>query len=182
MRTYVLAALAVATVCLPCLAQPGNGVAKTADGVTTSSSYSPVQGFDEKRDAAADIRAAISEAQRTHKRVLLYVGGNWCPYCEQMHDLFQRDSELRQLRDAHFITVPVAYGYGNDKGQALSSYTKVLGIPHFFVLESDGSLLQSQHLVELRNGGNYSTQKMREFLNRWSRPEAAVETAKKTSD
>jgi thioredoxin-related protein len=182
MRFNVLAVFAAATVCLPCTAQPGDVVAKTANGVSTTSTYIPVQGFDEKRDAVADIQAAISEAQRTHKRILIYVGGNWCPYCEQIHELFRKNPELLQLRDAHFITVPVAYGYGNSKEQALSSYTKVLGIPHFFVLESDGHLLQSQHLVELRDGGDYDAQKMREFLNRWSRPEAAVQVAKKTSE
>src|SRR5215471_3069270 len=38
--------------------------------------YVPVHKFDPKRDAAADIEAAIHEAQRTGKRILLDVGGD----------------------------------------------------------------------------------------------------------
>jgi thiol:disulfide interchange protein len=167
-QTYLRVALAAATLCLPCTAQSGDAPESKAV-VETSSTYSPTQQFDEKRDVAADVQAAISEARRTHKRIILYVGGDWCMYCGQMHELFRKNSDLVQLRDSAFITVPVAYGYGKkDQDQVLAPYTKVLGIPHFFVLDSDGTLLHSQHVVELRENGDYDATKMRDFLNRWS--------------
>ena len=137
----------------------------------TTDLSAPAREFDERRDVAADIKTAISEAQRTHKRILLYVGGDWCPYCLQMQYLFGRNPDLLELRDSQFITVPVAYGYGENRSAALSPYGKVLGIPHFFVLESDGTLLQSQHVVELRENGQYDREKIKDFLNRWSRAE-----------
>ena len=37
-------------------------------------------GYDPKRDPAADLKTAMAEAQRGGKRILLEVGGEWCPW------------------------------------------------------------------------------------------------------
>jgi len=146
---------------------PGGQVTGAAD-----SSYVPVHKFDPKRDAAADIQAAIAEAQRTGKRILLDIGGDWCQYCHQMDQLFQEHPELLELRDKNFITVAIYYGTDKKNEQVLSHYPKVEGIPHFYVLDSGGSVLHSQHLLELRTGGKYDPDKMKAFLIKWS-PSAA---------
>jgi thiol-disulfide isomerase/thioredoxin len=157
--------------CAPCLAQT-NGAGQT-------SAYVPVAQFDISRDAVADVSAAVAEAQRTRKRIILYVGGPWCPYCDQLKELFQKSPELRQLRDDNFITLPIYFGSDNSNSRALSSYTPVLGVPHFFVLENDGTLLHSQHVVDLRENGAYSPSKLAAFFIRWARPEpAAISKAK----
>jgi thiol:disulfide interchange protein len=137
------------------------------------SSYVSVHKFDPKRDAAADIRAAIAEAQKTGQRIIVDVGGDWCQYCQQMDQLFQEHPELLEYRERNFITVAVYYGSDKKNEQVLSHYPKVEGIPHFYVLEKDGSVLHSQHLVELRQGGKYSPEKMKDFLTKWSPPRAA---------
>lgn len=143
-------------------------------GGTNDPSYVAVQKFDPKRDASADIQAAVEQAQKTGKRIILDVGGDWCSYCQQMDELFQQHPDLLQLRDRNFITVAVYYGSGNQNEQVLSRYSKLLGIPHFFVLEKDGALLYSQHVVELRTGGRYDAEKMKEFLTKWSPPCPAI--------
>jgi thioredoxin-related protein len=139
-----------------------------AIGAGEVSTYGPITKFDAKRDAAADISAATLEAQRTRRRIILYVGGPWCPYCDQLETLFQRSPELRQFRDTHFITVPIYIGSDKNNARALAPYTPILGIPHFFVLENNGTLLHSQHMLELRANGEYSPSKMQEFLTRWA--------------
>ena len=132
------------------------------------SAYVPVHSFDSKRDAESDIKAAIAEAQRTGKRILLDIGGDWCQYCNQMDDFFRVHPELLQLRDDKFLTVAIYYGDDNKNKPALSQYSKVLGIPHFFVLEKDGTLLHSQHVLDLRQGGDYDANKMKRFLLAWA--------------
>jgi hypothetical protein len=151
--------LLTAMICPTCFGQ------KT--GAEQISTYVPVTKFDAKRDAAADITAATAEAQRTRRRIILYVGGPWCPYCDQLETLFQKNPELRQFRDAHFITVPIYTGSDKNNARALAPYTPVLGIPHFFILDIDGTQLHSQHMVELRANGDYSPSKMQELLTRW---------------
>jgi thiol:disulfide interchange protein len=137
------------------------------------SSYVPVQKFDPKRDAGADIRAAIAEAQKTGQRIIVDVGGDWCQYCHQMDQFFQEHPEILEFRERNFITVAVYYGSDKKNEQVLSHYPKVEGIPHFYVLEKDGSVLHSQHLVELRQGAKYSPEKMKDFLTKWSPANAA---------
>jgi thioredoxin-related protein len=148
------------------------------------SAYVPVTRFNAKRDAVADISAAIAEAQRTGKRIILYIGGPWCPYCDQLEELFEKHSGLRTLRDAHFITVPIYIGSDNSNAHALASYTAISGVPHFFVLDKNGALLHSQHMLELRANGEYGPSKMQEFLSRWAKaediPSAKVKAAMMT--
>jgi len=72
------------------------------------------------------------------------VGGDWCSYCREMDQFFQEHSDIAQLRDENFITVPAFYSSENKNEKVLSRYSKVEGIPHLFVLEKDGTLLHSQ--------------------------------------
>jgi thiol:disulfide interchange protein len=176
MRQLPAAILFFALGCVFSFAQT-NTVQDPQSSATAASSYVPVRSFDSKRDAAADIQAAIAEAQRTGKRILLDVGGDWCQYCHQMDQLFQEHRELLELRDMNFITVAVYYGTDKKNEQVLSHYPKVEGIPHFYVLDSRGSVLHSQHLLELRKGGKYDPDKMKEFLTKWS-PSAAESAAR----
>lgn len=132
------------------------------------SNYIPVHRYDPGRNPADDIEQAVSEARKTGKRVLVDIGGDWCPWCHSLDEFFKEHTELLQLRDAGFITVNVYYGVDHKDEQALSHYSKVLGIPHFFVLDSDGLELCSQHVVELQTNGKYNFDKMKDFLVKWS--------------
>jgi len=159
-----------------CSAQLEGDRASSNTGLGRSTEYAPVIDFDAKRDAVADIQAAISEAQRSHKRIILDVGGSWCMFCGQMHELFTSNPDLLKLRNDGFITVAVAYGYGNkDQDRAVEAYGRVLGIPHWFVLDSDGAVLHSQHLVDLRKDGQYDPGKMRDFLTHWSKEDVRAD-------
>ena len=140
-----------------------------------SSGQLPAHPYDPTRDAAADVEHAIAEAQKTGKRIILEVGGNWCPWCQRLDQFFQEHPDLLRIREQNFITVYVSYSPENRNQRALSRYSKVLGIPHFFLLDKDGTMLHSQHLVELQTGDVYSAQKMKEFLTQWS-PAAATLT------
>jgi thiol:disulfide interchange protein len=132
--------------------------------------YVPVHNFDPNRNADADIQAAIAEAQRTGKRIILDVGGDWCPYCHQMDKFFLEQPAIRELRDRNFVTVAIYYGRDKKNSEALSRYSKVLGVPHFFVLDRNGKLLHSQHMLDLRLGGSYDPPKMKQFFSAWAPP------------
>lgn len=126
-----------------------------------------VHKFDSARNATEDINAAIAKAQITGKRILLDVGGDWCPWCHTLDQFFQQHPDLARLRDSNFIVVNVYYGSDNRNEKVLSHYSKVLGIPHFFVLEKDGGLLHSQHVLDLKENGEYSPEKMKTFFVEW---------------
>jgi len=52
--------------------------------------------------------------------------------------------------------------------KVLASYPQVEGIPHFFVLKQDGTLLYSQGIVKLETGGEPDPEKIKDFFLRWS--------------
>ena len=60
-------------------AQVGHVPAAAHTAAAADSSSKPAKLYDPKRDAAADIQTALREAQKTGKRVLVDVGGNWVP-------------------------------------------------------------------------------------------------------
>ena len=130
--------------------------------------YVPVRTYDPARSAAADIERAIAEARKTGRRILLDIGGDWCPWCHKLDQFFQEHADVLQVREDNFVTVAVYYGSENKNEQILSHYSNILGIPHIFVLDEDGALLHSQHVVELQTGGIYNPEKVKEFLTRWS--------------
>ena len=150
-----------------CFAQENKPDSTGASPSAIGSAYTPVLKFDPKRDASADIQAAIVEARRTGKRVILDIGGDWCQYCHQMDQFFQQNREVLEFRDRNFVTVAINYEADN-KQHSLAGYGRLLGIPHFFVLEKDGTLLYSQHVRELRSGGKYDPKKMKDFLQKWA--------------
>lgn len=130
--------------------------------------YAPVDKYDPSRDAAKDIREGIAEAQRTKKRVLLEVGGDWCSWCHEMDGFFSKNPKLLAFREEHYITVKINVSPENENVEALASYPKIPGYPHLFVLDAEGKLLQSQDTGELESGRTYDLEKFLSFLKRWA--------------
>src|SRR4030095_8565837 len=86
--------------------------------------YSPVNKYDPSRDAVRDIKAAIAEAQRTGKHVLLEVGGEWCSWCHTLDRYFDANPKLTSLRDRSYITIKINWSPENYNEKALSQYPK----------------------------------------------------------
>lgn len=127
-----------------------------------------VSKFDPGRDAAADIRAAVAKAGVSHKRILLDVGGEWCIWCRRLDTLFATHANLAQFMHNHYEIVKVNYSKENKNEAVLSKYPKIPGYPHLFVLESDGTLLQSQDTGELESGNGHDPAKVMSFLKKWA--------------
>lgn len=123
--------------------------------------------FDPARNSAADLEAAKAEAHRTGKRILVDVGGNWCPWCRLLHGFWEAQKDVEDLRDQGFVFLMVSYSKENKNEAFLSQFPKVPGYPHFFVLDADGKLLHSQDTGVLEEGKGYSREKVAAFLKAW---------------
>jgi thioredoxin-related protein len=134
-----------------------------------SAKYVPVTTYDPKRDAAADIQGAIKEAQRTHKRILLEVGGQWCSWCHTLDKFFETHSELTEFRDKNFVTVKINFSEENENKEVLARYGSIPSYPYIFVLESDGKLLLAKDTSDLESGKSYDLEKLTAFLKQWVR-------------
>ena len=126
--------------------------------------------YDEAHDPAKDLQAAINEATKTQKRILLEVGGDWCLYCNIMDETFDSHPQLRKIRDTNYVTLKVNYSKENPNAGFLSKYPRIADYPHFFVLDSKGVFLYSQPTHPFEHGKKYNVGKIEAFLNKWSRP------------
>ena len=126
-------------------------------------------GFDPNRDAAKDIQDAIAKARKDKKRILIDVGGEWCPWCHKLEEFFEANKDAAQLRDKNFVLVKVNYSSENKNEAVLSKYPKIPGYPHLFVLDSDGKLLKSQGTGELETGDHHDHDKVMAFLKKWAK-------------
>ena len=142
-----------------------------ADSIRSASEQ--IQKFDPTRDVNKDIQAAVRRAQKTHKRILLDVGGEWCIWCHRLDSLFLQNKDLAEYLNKHYVVVKVNVSKENENKEFLSKYPKVAGYPHFFVLERNGKLLHSQDTGELEYPKNYPVKghdkkKVFTFLKKWA--------------
>ncbi len=156
LRVFVAAVLALA-IAVPAMACGGGQR-------PASKSAGP---FDPTRDAARDLSAAVEEASRTGKRVLVDVGGNWCGWCLHMERFFAAHRDLAALRDKYFVTVKINFSPENSNRAVLSRYPAIGGYPHLFVLDGNGRLLHSQDTSALEDRNTYDILKFTAFLQKW---------------
>jgi thioredoxin-related protein len=124
--------------------------------------------FDPTRDAAKDIENAIKEATKTHKRIILDVGGEWCIWCHRLDTLFIKNPDLYKYMNEHFVYVKVNMSPENRNKELLSKYPPIPGYPHWFVLDSDGKILKSESSGEFEEGKGHSPKKVMAFLKEWA--------------
>ena len=124
--------------------------------------------FDPARDAATDLQLAMAEARHSGRRIVLDVGGEWCPWCHRMDAFLHDDAQLHALRDAGYVWMKVNYSEENENAAFLSRFPEVKGYPHLFVLDADGKLLHSQFTGALEAGKSYDRDKFVAFLKAWA--------------
>ena len=130
--------------------------------------------FDPARDVKKDFRDAINQARKTHKRILLDVGGEWCIWCHRLDSLFLQNKDLAKYLNKHYVVVKINVSKENKNQEFLSKFPKVAGYPHLFVLDRNGKLLHSQVTEELEYPKNYPVKghdkkKVFNFLKKWAR-------------
>src|SRR5437899_12333600 len=71
--------------------------------------------YNETADAKSDVAVALKRAARENKRVLLQIGGNWCPWCHLLHELMASDKAISHelLYEYEVVNVDIAHGEKN---------------------------------------------------------------------
>lgn len=126
--------------------------------------------FDPARDAAADVATATAAAKAQRKRVLVDVGGEWCPWCHILDRFVAANADVKKLRDDNYVWVKVNWSPQNKKEALLSRWPKIKGYPHLFVLDGDGRLVHSQDTGDLESGKDYDKEKFVAFLRMYRNP------------
>ncbi len=77
--------------------------------------------------------------------MLLQWGGNWCGWCIKLHELCQKDPELKKELLYEYDVVHVDAGQDKKNMDLAESYgAKIDGFPYLTILDSDGKPVVNQ--------------------------------------
>ena len=119
-------------------------------------------------DAHAEIKQALAEAAKDHKRVILVFGADWCYDCHVLDLAFHRPDVSAALRRS-YIVVHIDVGEGDKNQDIMQQYQVPMkkGIPALAVLDSNGKLLYSQQGGEFEKARSLAPEDLLAFLNKW---------------
>ena len=129
------------------------------------------QPYDEGANADALVAAAFARAKKSHKLVMLDLGGNWCPDCIVLANVMRLPA-MAQFMAAHYEFAAVDVGRFDKNLQIPARFgiTKRLeGVPTVLVATPDGKLVNGGHVFALSNAGEMTPQALAEYLAEWVR-------------
>ena len=119
-------------------------------------------------DAPREIEEALREAAKSHRRVMLVFGGNWCYDCHVLDAAFHTP-EIAPTLNRNFIVVHVDIGEYDKNLELAKKYDVPLerGVPAAAILDSDGKLVVSQKNQEFEKARSMTPEDILAFLNKW---------------
>lgn len=161
-------------ICLGASAQVINSGKLQAPPVLDRDLYPP------NADAKADIRAALAQAARDNKHVLVEFGGVWCLDCHVLDYAFKTPG-TKELLEANYVLVHVDVGRYDKNLDLAKKYQVPLekGVPAMAVLNARGKVLVSNKKGEFQGARKMTMADVTAFLNQWK--PAAVRAKKSAS-
>lgn len=168
MKTFLALSLAALLAAVPSVASPPAPKVSVAS-VAALPQPLPLP-YDEKADAQAAVAQARALAKKQHKRLLIDLGGNWCPDCRVLAAIIELP-EVKRFVDKHFIVVTVDIGRYDKNGFVAEHYR--IAAPHGApaVLAVDprtDTLLNDGHLLALADARHMTPQALADWLAQWA--------------
>ena len=166
MKKLALAFLLLATPTLAAVPAPKPSIASL-----TQLPIVTMQVYDEKADADAAVARAFARAKTSGKRVLLDLGGNWCPDCIVLFN-FMKLPEIRRFVDTHYEVVEVDVGRFNRNlhiPAKLGFTEKLRGVPAVLVFTPDRKLVNRGDVFTTANASTMTPQGLADYLARYAK-------------
>ncbi|MDR3438172.1 thioredoxin family protein [Telmatospirillum sp.] len=129
----------------------------------------PAKPYDERADASHDIDAALQRAHDGGKRVLIVLGGNWCPDCRVLAaSLAIPKAKAFVSRNFETVAVNVGRFDKNMDIPARFGIAKLDGVPTTLILSDNGALLNPTELTALGDARTMTPQAIVDWLARWA--------------
>ncbi len=123
--------------------------------------------YDPARDADADLAEAKKIAARDGRRILLVVGGDWCPWCLAISRYFEENTSVRGILSEAYVIQKVNVSDEKSNTGFLDPYPAIRAYPHLFVLDAEGKLLRSTDTGVFESGRAYDERKMVALFEKW---------------
>jgi thiol:disulfide interchange protein len=128
------------------------------------------QPYDEGANADAAVAAAFARAQKSHRRVLIDLGGNWCVDCIVLAN-FLKLPEMQRFMTAHYEVVTVDVGRFNRNLQIPARFgiTKRLeGVPALLIATPDGKLVNGADVFATASASEMTPKSVADYLTKYA--------------
>ena len=128
------------------------------------------QPYDEGANADAAVATAFAHARKSHKRVLIDLGGNWCVDCIVLAN-FLKLPEMQRFMAAHYEVVTVDVGRFNRNLQipARFGFTKRLeGVPALLIATPDGKLVNDKDVFATASASEMTPKSVAAYLAKYA--------------
>ncbi len=172
MRRSLLAAAGLGlalTATLPAHAASTEVTPTPAPQLTETSAPPVATPYPDTTVAHDQVAQAFALAQKTHRKVLLDFGGNWCPDCKMLSGIFALPDAAHWL-DSQFVVVPVNVGRINTNLDLAARYgVTIKAVPTVIIVTPDGHALNGDGSTALGNARSMSPQAVLDLISSWNK-------------
>jgi thiol-disulfide isomerase/thioredoxin len=125
--------------------------------------------YDETADADRQVAQARARARAEGKKLLIDLGGNWCPDCRALAGVMELP-EVKAFLRRHYVVVYVDVGRLDKNAQVARAYgvPKVTGVPALLLVDPRSNrLLNAGRIFALTDAGNMTPQALAAWLAQW---------------
>ena len=129
-----------------------------------------MQPYDEHADADAMVAAAFDRAKKSHKRVLIDLGGNWCVDCVVLANFLQLP-EMHRLMDAHYVIASVDVGRFDRNQQIPARFGitgRLKGVPALLIATPEGKLVNGDDVFATSDAHTMTPQALAYYLAKYA--------------
>jgi thiol-disulfide isomerase/thioredoxin len=165
MKKLTLAALLLATPALAAVPAPKPSIATLQQLPVVL-----MQPYDEHANADAAVAAAFDRAKKSHKRVLIDLGGNWCVDCVVLAN-FLKLPEMQRFMAAHYEIVAVDVGRFDRNQQIPARFGvtgRLKGVPTLLITTPDGKLVNGNEIFATSDASTMTPQALAGYLAKYA--------------
>ncbi|RQO30730.1 thioredoxin family protein [Taibaiella sp. KBW10] len=120
-------------------------------------------------NAKQELDQAKKKAAKEKKHIIVFIGGNWCPWCMRLDRFMKENDSLHTLLEEYEV-VHINYSKENKNEAVLNALQRPqrFGFPVIVILNQKGQQIMTQNTSFLEEGKGYNTEKVAAFLKSWT--------------
>ncbi|HEX2759391.1 MAG TPA: thioredoxin family protein, partial [Rhizomicrobium sp.] len=112
-----------------------------------------------------------ANAKKSGKRVLIDLGGNWCPDCIVLAN-FLHLPEMRRFMDRHYEVAMVDVGRFDRNLQVPARFgfkTRLKGVPTLLIATPDGKLVNRNDVFATTSASSMTAKSLADYLAKYAK-------------